>query len=368
MGAGAAAFEELMPGWKEEMGARGAGSFDASADVLSRLSAGWLPRTPSGIATYACSRTFLENVLRRGLVTKSTIYVKEGQKVLGLLGGPLGDRVIGVRTVARHAADQSTLLADLVVDASGAGSMLPRWICHLPNGIGSQLQKTVVESRMQYVSRWFHVESADAPDWHCLSIAPAQDAGLRAAMMLRAEDDRWGIVLLAPAGEPVPAGDMAFLDFTSSLGGGELRRALGRARPISPIHRHAQTPSRMLHYDRLTAWPAGLVALGDSVCRLDPYFGLGMTAAARGAVLLRKCLDRQGTSFSPLDFQKNLAQLNLEPWRLATGRELDGRPLTGRAHLYHLSNLAPLSPDVAHAVLAVQHLLRPIETLREVPV
>jgi hypothetical protein len=48
----------------------------------------------------------------------------------------------------------------------------------------------------------------------------------------------------------------------------------------------------MMHYHRLPAWPEGLVALGDSVFTLDPYFGLGMTAVARGVALLRKYLDR----------------------------------------------------------------------------
>jgi 2-polyprenyl-6-methoxyphenol hydroxylase-like FAD-dependent oxidoreductase len=55
MAAGAAAFDELMPGWREEALALGAAPFDASADAPLKLSAGWLPRSPSGITTYACS-------------------------------------------------------------------------------------------------------------------------------------------------------------------------------------------------------------------------------------------------------------------------------------------------------------------------
>ena len=60
-------------------------------------------------------------------------------------------------------------------------------------------------------------------------------------MMLRAEENRWGVVLLAPAGEPLPSDDAAFLDFTAGLGDGELREALARARPVSPIHRYGPT-------------------------------------------------------------------------------------------------------------------------------
>ena len=218
MAAGAAAFDELMPGWREELVALGAHPFDASADAALRFSAGWLPRSPSGITTYACSRALLENVLRRGLAGKSRVHLREGQKVVGLLSSPRGERVIGVRMADRRGVGTSTLLADLVVDASGAFSTLPHWIARLSSGLGSQLNKTVVASGTQYVSRWFRIEPEVAPDWHCLSIAPAVSTALRSAMMLRAEGNRWGVVVLAPAGEPLPADDRAFLDFISCLG------------------------------------------------------------------------------------------------------------------------------------------------------
>jgi hypothetical protein len=189
-------------------------------------------------------------------------------------------------------------------------------------------------------------------------------------MMLRAEGDRWGVVLLAPAGEPLPSDDVTFLDFTTDLGDGALRKALGWARPVSPIYRYGPTSSRLMHYDRLTTWPAGLVAIGDSVCALDPYFGLGMTAAARGAVLLGAHLHRDdGETFGGLEFQKELATLNAPLWRLATGRDPDGSLLArDNPHLSRLYEVAPSRPEVAHALLAVQHLLRPPESLREMAI
>jgi 2-polyprenyl-6-methoxyphenol hydroxylase-like FAD-dependent oxidoreductase len=364
MAAGAAAFDKLVPGWSEELVARGAGPFDASADAVLRFPAGWLPRTPSGITTYACSRALLEKVLRAGLA--GTVHVREEQKVLGLVSSLRGDRVTGVYMAERQATRGTTLLADLVVDASGEGSTLARWLSCLPNGPRSQADKTVVESGMQYVSCWFHMKSKDAPNWRCLSIAPTVDGRLRSAMMLRAEEDRWGVALLAPAGEPLPSDEKAFLDFVAGLGEGELRAALARARPVSPILRYGATSNRMVHYERLTAWPSGLVAIGDSVCTLDPYFGLGMTATARGVVLLRTYLDEGNGEVSLADFQNELASLNAQPWRLATGRDPGGGPLgLDKTHLSRLYQAAPSNSEIAHALLGVQHLVRPAETLKE---
>jgi hypothetical protein len=122
---------------------------------------------------------------------------------------------------------------------------------------------------------------------------------------------------------------------------------------------------RLRHYERLAVWPAGLVALADAVCALDPYFGLGMTATARGVVLLRRHL--RGDRADPgLGFQKDLAALNIQPWQLATGHDTSGRPLTrDEDHLRRVYEAAPSRPDVARALLAVQHLLRPPESLME---
>ncbi|MGK7874243.1 MAG: NAD(P)/FAD-dependent oxidoreductase [Xenococcaceae cyanobacterium] len=369
MAAGAAAFDELTPGWREASVALGAVPFDASADAAMRFPSGWLTRTASGITMLACSRSLLENVLRRGFGWESKVQVLEGQEVRRLLSDRLGERVTGVCIAERHGADEVELFADLVVDASGAGSTLPRWLACLPNGVGSPVEETLVETGRRYVSCWFHLNPANAPDWHLLSMAPTAETGLRSAMMLRAEEDCWGVVLQAPVGEPLPSDDREFLDFTVGLGDGKLRDVLDRARPVSPINYYGSMSNRMRHYERIEAWPVGLVALGDSVCTLDPYFGLGMTAAARGAVLLKTYLDQESGGLFGLGFQKELSSLNIQPWQLATGRDPDGQLIArDDSYLTRLYKAAPSNPEVAHALIAVHQLLRPAETLMEVVV
>ena len=363
--AGAAAFDKLMPGWSNEVVALGGIPFDMSADTALRVFEGWLPRTPSGIVTYACSRSLVEEALRRGLVKKSNVRIEEGQKVLGFLKHPSGQGVAGVRVANLQGAGESTLFGDLVIDASGAGSALAHWIDELVNDDGLPVPRTVIDTRLSYVSRWFHLDQKDAPNWHCLSAARTKEAPSRAAMMLRAEEDRWGVALLAVEGTLLPSNDAGFLDFAAGLCDGELHNVLSRATPVSPIHHYGRCSNRMVHYDRLTVWPEGLVAIGDSVCALDPYFGLGMTAAARGALLLATHLDQNGGEMASTHaFQKELASLNVAPWQIATLRDADGRPLASdRTALRQLYESAPASPKITHALLAMQHMLLPMDAL-----
>src|SRR5262245_22652361 len=142
MAAGAAAFDELVPGWRDEASALGAVPFDASADAAIHFPQGWLPRTLSGIRTFACSRDLLEIVLRRALDDRH-VEVREDQQVVALLGTER--RVTGVRTVGANGPDEATIEADLVVDASGRGSLLPDWIEGLPGRAGSTIEETLVD-------------------------------------------------------------------------------------------------------------------------------------------------------------------------------------------------------------------------------
>lgn len=364
MAAGAAAFDELVPGWMEELLAHGAGPFDACADAVIQLPAGRLPRTRSGITAYSCSRALFEQALRRRL--PASVNLLEEQKVTGLVINAQGEGVVGVHIADRRTADQTTLLADLIVDASGEGSVVCGWLAFLANQQRFDIETSLVKSGRHYVSRWFEMDPAHAPDWRCFSIAPSVDTAHRSAMILQAEENRWGVVLLAPVGDPLPDDDASFTNFLAHLGGRELQQAFGRAKPVSPIFSYGSTSNRMAHFELAAGWPQGLVVIGDAACTLDPNFGLGMTLAARGALQLRRSLDLEsGASLSAIRFQKQLAKLNAEPWRLATGRELDGRPVAGEAHLRQLYDAAPSSPEIAHSLLAIQHLVRPIEARQE---
>ncbi|MEM8665046.1 MAG: FAD-dependent oxidoreductase [Pseudomonadota bacterium] len=360
-GAGALAIDALVPEWREAACAQGAVPMDACADVAMRLTEGWLPRAPSRITTLGASRALLEYVLRQALACRPPVELRQGQTVAGLARGRRGD-VVGVCVAGEGGAH--TLGAALVVDASGAASRLTRWLGE--SGRSADVPETVVPSPWQYVSRWFHMPPRHAPDWHCLTIAPAADGRMRAAMMLRAEHDRWGVVLLCPAGTPMPMDEAMFAAFVAPLGDGVLADALRHARPLSPVHRYGHTHNRVRHLDRLEHWPRGLVALGDGVCVLDPYFGLGMTLAARAATLLGEHLDA-GERFDACAYQRALALQNAPAWRLATAREPDGRPLpTDDAERAAVYARATSRADVAHAIIAVQHLLRPVDSLTEV--
>ncbi len=358
MGAGAAALDAIVPGWRHSIMQHGAVPFDPLREAAIRLPSGWLPRVTSGITMYACSRTLLERVLHEELGRYPKAQVIQNSQVFGL--DIKGTEVTGVQV-----ASGETLGADLVVDVSGTASRLPQWMAyHDLWDKDADLPETVVDSPWQYASRWVRLAAGQIPDWQCLTAAPER-GGQRAAMMLRAEGDLWNVVLLGRDGQVMPQNDAQFSAFTASLAEGRLNAALKGAEIVSPIHHYGRTKNRLRHLERLPHWPKGLAMLGDSVMTLDPYFGLGMTNAARAAVVLADHVDQaDDLPFDGACFQKALADLNASPWQLVTGRDLQGVHAPGdAARLAEVYAAAPSSPTIARAILEVQHLLRPVDSL-----
>jgi hypothetical protein len=245
--------------------------------------------------------------------------------------------------------------AELTVVATGARAVLDRWWAELGR---PPLHETVVESRHHYVSRWFRPPSTFAGDWSLLSITPAPGVPWGGAIFA-AEGGRWGTVLLVPRDVPVPRTDAELLDACARLPDRRLHDALVGATPLSPIVRHEHVGSRRVHLERVQSWPEGLAVVGDAVCSLDPYFGLGMTACARGVAAL--CEHPWHEPGAARAFVRRLAAIVEVPWRLATG----DAPVDPARAWYRRGVLeaAPRSPALARMLLRRMHLLDPPEAI-----
>jgi 2-polyprenyl-6-methoxyphenol hydroxylase-like FAD-dependent oxidoreductase len=113
------------------------------------------------------------------------------------------------------------------------------------------------------------------------------------------------------AGDYPPQDPAGFRAFAQSLGVLAFHAALEAAEPLGPPVGYRRTSNRWRDYHAMARWPAGFIALGDSVCAFNPYYGQGMAVAALSAGVLDALLrDRPGPGF-PAEFQRRLARL----WR-----------------------------------------------------
>lgn len=359
----------LFPGIDADLVAAGAHVGDITADVLWLNPNGWAPRFASGLTTFACSRDLLEWAVRRRVATSPRIRFCEAGDVIGLLADKCKTTVTGVSVRPRDSSGEMALPADFVVDASGRTSQAPQWLEALGYPVP---QETIVNAFLGYASRYYALTSA--PDWTALLLQSRPPTNPRTGTMFAQEGQRWIVTLAGASRDYPPTDENGFLDFARKLADGLLYNILKDAEPLSPICGYRRSANRLRHFERLSRWPERFVVLGDAVCALNPYYAQGVTNAARAALTLGECLQKQNNlKATARHFQQHLARINRVPWLLATGEDFrypategGGRTYATRLMHWYVDRAllrAAEREDMCANVLQVMHMIKPPSAL-----
>ncbi len=369
--------EQLFPGLEAELAAAGAPLLDWGQDPYWLTARGLMPRFPSGVTTYACSRHLLEWIVRRRLVASASIRFAEGCDVIGLFADTSNTSVAGVGIRYRDSGAVEACHAQLVVDASGRTSQTPEWL----EALGyARPEETIISAFMGYASRFYQRPPGCVAHWKNMLVQSRPPESTRGGTLFPVEGDRWIVTVSGAARDYPPTDEVGFLAFVESLPSSILYDAIKDAQPLSAIHGYRQTENRLRHYEHLPQWPEGFVVLGDAVCALNPVYGQGMTTAAVGALTLQGCLRHQRRQCPDgmligmsRRFQQALARVNTVPWHMATLEDFrfleyqGGRPSPAAQRLQRYLNgvraLAFVDPQAHLQLLNVMHMLKPPRTL-----
>jgi 2-polyprenyl-6-methoxyphenol hydroxylase-like FAD-dependent oxidoreductase len=375
--------EELFPGIEQDLMDRGASQCDFGKDYRVRWSSGWLPRSPSQLRGWVCTRMLLEWQIRQALVKDSRVRIVDGYEVVGVMASEDARSITGVslRARARSQGDEqglTELTGDLVVDATGRESKAPEWLKALGYAAPPE---TSVNPYLGYASRFYAPAEDVERDWKGMIIQASPPGNLRGGVILPIEGGQWHVVLSGTGKDYPPTDEDGFLEFARSLADPALFEAIKGAEPLSPIYGYRRTENRLRHFERLQQLPEGLIVLGDAACAFNPVYGQGMTVAALGAVALRECLrlcGRNGLEGLPLRFQRKLARVNMLPWTLATASDRRVPTVEGekvkrgmRWRYWYLSRLLqrlPTRPLIARNFSKVLHMVESPAVLFQPPV
>jgi 2-polyprenyl-6-methoxyphenol hydroxylase-like FAD-dependent oxidoreductase len=310
--------EQLLPGFTEEIVAKGAASGDLVNKVLWFNHGFYLRNAPSKMFGLTVSRPMLEGSVRRRLLRLPNVRLRERCAVVEPTIDRDRGRVTGVRLKCRGASEGTqTIDCDLVVDASGRGSSSPTW---LDTWGYPKPREEVVKINLGYVTRQYRrrpehlhgmsgaILAACPPDW-------------RFGVILSQENERWIVTLGGYLGDHAPTEDKGFLDFARSLQKSEIFDVVRNAEPLCPLLPYQFNASVRRHYEELTRFPAGYLVFGDALCSFNPIYGQGMTVACVEALALRDCL-ATGTQEIAKCFFRSASRLIDVPWQIAVGSDL----------------------------------------------
>lgn len=384
--------EELFPGISAELQQRGATGADMLGDMAYCQGATWLPRLPSDVWTLLCSRSLLEWQIKRMLLDHcANVRILERHEVVGLVATPGGERVTGVRLRKRPGptteADPpgatlddaanvaaNTLVADLVIDASGRHSKSSAWLRELGYDAPAESR---VDSHISYASRVYALpEPPGGRSWRGMVVSWDPPRHLRGGVIWPQEDGSWLVTLGGAGGENPPTDEVGFIAFAQSLPVPEFYEAIREGEPQTPIYGYADMSNFRRYFERLKRLPDGFVALGDTFCAFDPVYGQGMSVAAMGSALLRDMLRQRATrdlhNFGRR-FHRALARQVALPWQMATaidvrvpGAEGGTTGLTTylmQRYLDRVTRLLPTMEQAERAFIGAAHFVAPPRTL-----
>ncbi|CAN5634330.1 hypothetical protein BH24ACT22_BH24ACT22_10540 [soil metagenome] len=369
---GSELLEGFFPGLDRELAEAGCPDVDQAGDTVTDVPSGRLPRFRSGVVMRAVSRDLLEWRIRRRLLENPKVRFIPRREVTGLLRDKASGRIAGVSTRLRGGEGEEGFAADLVVDASGQGSRMPRWLEEL--GVEAP-RETVVDAGLGYATRWYRVPEGFDGGWKSLAVLPQWPEEPRGGSLRRVEGYRWTAVLIGIGEDHQPPNDdEAFLDFARSLPSPTIAAALENAEPISPAYGYRRTANRRRHYDSLRTMPENLLVVGDAACVMNPTYGQGMTLAALSAGALQTSLRRKrGLAGLGRDFHRRQTKALAPSWTTSassdaqwSARSLEGlRPLQRLAHRVseEVFRMAVADPKVARTLLQVKNLVKPPRAL-----
>jgi 2-polyprenyl-6-methoxyphenol hydroxylase-like FAD-dependent oxidoreductase len=280
---GLQALQSLFPNFEQDLENAGAVRIRAGKGLRQeRPGFDPFPSRDLGFDNFFMSWALLEAVTRRRAQENPNIEIRTRCRATEIVASPDTRRVEAVR-YDREDGGADTIDVDFVVEATGRGGLTLQLLDRLglekpeETEIGiDQAYSTIIVERPQ------NLETS----WAGVMVLPSAPASSRGGFVFPIEKQQWILSIGGNHGDVPPGDREGFLDFVKSFRTSTIYDAVKNARPTADIVRFRLPASSRRHFERLESFPAGLLTMGDAVCRFNPVFGQGMSVASQEAVIL----------------------------------------------------------------------------------
>jgi 2-polyprenyl-6-methoxyphenol hydroxylase-like FAD-dependent oxidoreductase len=345
---------ELFPGLTAQAAAAGMPVGDVGGNLRWFFNGRVLPQPDTGLTCISLFRPVFENLVRSRVKELPNVTFLDQTEILEPAFTADQTRVVGVRIRPQESGEEELLRADLVVDCTGRGARMMKW---LPAHGYDTPEEERVKVGLSYTT--VHYELPEDSFGHDLALIPIATPDHRRGAVFSRACGRFQLSLTGIVGDDAPTDYPGFKEFARSLPIPDIYDLIHDAEPLdSPTAVHYPRSARR-HYEQLTRFPDGLLVMGDAMCSFNPVYGQGMTAASIEALALRDHL-RRGSAPHFRAFFKDLSKAIDAPWEISATADLGFEGVEGKrttkvrminAYMGRLMTAAPKDAEVTAAFL-----------------
>ncbi|WP_404331951.1 NAD(P)/FAD-dependent oxidoreductase [Mesobacillus maritimus] len=371
--AGEHGLENLFPGISERFHLNGAIKINSTKDLAWFHHGVWKYRYDGGYTTTLQTRPHLEWHIDQFIQKITNVDVMYNQTVKKYIYNNKDNRITGVEVI-NGTHNLTTLTADLIVDASGASSMSFRWLKEQ----GIHIPTEEVKIGLTYVSQLVELPSIKKRDWEIKLLYPNPPSEKIGGSLSKVEGNRYIVTMIGYHDEinekELLKKDKGLLEIARKLPKPDIYEELQHANVLSPMAVYRVPNILWRKIDKGQKLPDGLLLIGDSLCRIDPFFGQGMSIAVLEALALQKLLQNQHHSQQKLiqAFHKKAGNIIAPIWNMVLTEDFRYPATKGKKPLglsllqWYAKNVFLLSsqyPSIYDSFIKVMNLTRPITEL-----
>lgn len=366
--AGEYGLEELFPGITEDFYLGGAVKINSTLDLAWFHHGVWKLRYDGKYYTTLQTRPHLEWHVEQYIKRIPNVVFHYNQVVQDFLYDEEKNQIIGVQL------KDGSLLADLVVDASGVSSLSSSWLAKQQIAVPNEK----VEINLSYISKQFQLSEEKIRDWKIKLVYPNPPHETMGGTISKVEDNRYIVTLMGYHNvineKEILNSNQSFVALTQKLPKQDIFQEIQDANAISKTSIYRVPHIIWRRYDKVEKLPNGLLLIGDTFCRIDPVFGQGMSIAILESLALQKLLKKHNRELGkvPTVFHKKAVKIIAPIWNMVITENYRYPAAKGKKPFglfiqqWYAKNIFLLSSqnqEVYDSFIKVMNLVRPITSL-----
>lgn len=371
--AGENGLEALFPGITEKFHSSGAVKINSTQDLAWFHHGVWKLRFNGGYSTTLQTRPHLEWHIEQYIKKIPNVSIQYNQVVQNYVFNEQENRIVGVEIIDGSGSIR-TLNVDLIVDASGVSSLSTNWL----NKRAVHIPDETVKIGLSYISKTFQLPDSQSRDWAIKLVYPNPHHEKIGGTISKVEGNRYIVTLIGYHKEinekEVLKNEKGFIELAKKLPKQDIYHEIKDATALSSTSVYRVPQITWRKYDKVKNLPNGLILIGDTICRIDPVFGQGMSIAVLEALALQKLFQDHNLTHHKIKtaFHKQASKIISPIWNMVITEDFRYPDTTGKKPIglslqqWYAKNIFLLSSqnqDIYNSFIKVMNLVRPISIL-----